>query len=500
MKIDVSPFTLKSKLNFLRHLMVCSFAFASVAQPLMAATFDNLPELGDVSRNDLSPQMERQIGEKIMNEIRLKENSYVDDPDVGDYLSALGARLVAASADPVGNFHFFAIRDNSVNAFAMFGGYIGVNTGTILLAQSDSELAGVMAHEITHVTQNHLARQMAKEKQNTVPALVAMAIGILAARSNTQAAAASIVSTQAGLVQSQLAYSRDFEREADRGGFDILQKAGFDPRAMGDFFERLQTNTRLYDNNAPVYLQSHPLTVERISDMQNRAQSAPYRQVLSSVDFYLLRTKLRVEALGARAAVEAYETQLREKKYVSLLAANYGLAYARLKNGDIPGARKAFGEVRSLIQSSALVYGLEGLIDEAAGDWTAAQLVYRQGLQRFPSSKALVYRYADALFYARQYSTAIAFIDEKLRDDRADYVLYGLAAKNYAALGKRLQQHRMQAEKYYLLGELQPAIEQLQFAQQANDGSFYEQSAVDGRLRELKRQKLDEDKAKRNGG
>ncbi|MFB0935378.1 MAG: M48 family metalloprotease, partial [Propionivibrio sp.] len=231
-----------------------------------------------------------------MNQIRLREPSYVDDPEVNDYLDRLGRRLVEASDNPTGEFHFFAVRDNTVNAFAMFGGFIGVNTGTILTAQSESELAGVIAHEIAHVTQNHLARQIAKEKQNTIPSLIAMAVGILAARSNTSVAAGAITSVQAGLIQSQLAYTRDFEREADRMGYQTLEKAGFDVRGMGEFFERLQSAGRLYENNAPVYLRSHPLTVERLSDMQNRAQDSPYRQVVSSLDFHLIRAKLRAQS------------------------------------------------------------------------------------------------------------------------------------------------------------------------------------------------------------
>ena len=146
---------------------------------------DELPELGESARAEFSPQLERKIGESIMNEIRLREPSYIDDPEINDYLNNLGGRLVEASPNPVGDFTFFAISDTMVNAFAMFGGFIGVNTGTVLTAQSESELAGVIAHEVAHVTQNHLAGQIAKMKQNTVPALIGKAVGLMAARSNS---------------------------------------------------------------------------------------------------------------------------------------------------------------------------------------------------------------------------------------------------------------------------------------------------------------------------
>jgi predicted Zn-dependent protease len=461
---------------------------------------NDLPDLGESARAELSPQLERKIGESIMNQIRQREPSYIDDPEINDYLANLGRRLVEASDSPTGEFQFFAIRDNTVNAFAMFGGYIGINTGTMLTAQSESELAGVIAHEIAHVTQHHLARQIAKEKQNTIPSLVAMALGILAARSNTSVAAGTVASVQAGIIQSQLAYSRDFEREADRMGYQTLEKAGFDVRGMGEFFGRLQNVTRLYDNNAPVYLRSHPLTVERLSDMQNRAAESPYRQVVSSLEFHLIRARLRAQEGTPRDAVREFEKLLREKKYVSQAAVQYGLSLALLRARDFEGAKRASENFTALADSSPIIAGLVAEIRGASGDFTDAHAIYRAALQRFPQAKALVYGYAESLFSARDLQTAQEFLASQLQRDAWDYKLYGLQAKNYAAMGKQLLQHRAQAEFYYLQGQLGPAIEQLEFAQKAKDGNFYELSAVDARLRELRKQHMEEEKRKRNGG
>lgn len=471
---------------------------AVAATPLALA--NDLPDLGESARAELSPQIERKIGESIMNEIRLREPSYVDDPEINDYLDRLGRRLVEASANPTGDFHFFAIRDDTVNAFAMYGGFVGMNTGTLLTAQSESELSSVLAHEIAHVTQNHLARQLAKEKQNTIPSLIAMAVGILAARANSDIAAATITSAQAGLVQSQLAYSRDFEREADRMGYQTLEKASFDVRGMGDFFERLQKAGRLYENNAPVYLRSHPLTVERISDMQNRAQGSPYRQVVSGLDFHLVRAKLRAQMGSPREAVTEFETQLREKKYASLAAVRYGLALAQIRAKDLPAAQHQMEALTALKVSSPMIAGLVASISASAGNLPAAQTIYHDALQRFPQAKSLVYGYTESLYAGRQYEQALQFIDSQLQLNSADYKLYGLQAKTYSALGKRLPQHRSQAEFYLLQGQLGQAIEQLQFAQQATDGNFFEQSAVDARLRELRTLQIEEDKLKKNGG
>lgn len=460
----------------------------------------DLPELGESSRAELSPQLERRIGESIMNQIRLREPSYIDDPEINDYLARIGRRLVEASDNPTGEFHFFAIRDNTVNAFAMFGGFIGINTGTILTAQSESELAGVMAHEIAHVTQNHLARQIAKEKQNTIPSLIAMAVGILAARSNTSVAAGAITSVQAGLIQSQLAYTRDFEREADRMGYQSLEKAGFDVRGMGEFFERLQKAGRLYENNAPVYLRSHPLTVERLSDMQNRAQESPYRQVVSALDFHLVRAKLRAQSGTPKEAVAEFEKLMLEKKYVSQAAVQYGLSYAMMRARDIEGARRISENLRALTESSPILAGLAAEISVASGDLAGAHGIYRQALQRFPQAKSLVYGYADSLYAAGAYPQALNFLEAQLQRDASDFRLHGLQARIFAATGKRLQQHRAQAEYYFFQGQLGQAIEQLQFAQKDTDGNFYEQSAVDARLRELRKLQMEEDKRKRDGG
>ena len=474
-------------------LAACALAFSPGGRA------DDLPDLGEAARAEFSPLMERRIGESIMNEIRQREPTYVDDPVVNDYLNDLGRRLVAASPNPTGEYSFFAIRDSAINAFAMFGGFIGVNTGTLLTAQTESELAGVIAHEIAHVSQNHLARQLAKQKQNTIPGMIAMAVGVLAARANSSVAAATIASAQAGMVQAQLAYTRDFEREADRVGYQILQKAGFDVRGMGDFFSRLQKAGRLYENNAPVYLRSHPLTLERLSDMQNRAQESPYRQVISGLDFYLVRARLRVQSLTQREALSEFETQVREKKYVSQAASRYGLVLALLRARQTGDALREMEALRALRVSSPMIAALEAEVRAASGDLRAAQEVYREALLRFPQARALVYGYVESLYSDRQYAQALAFLTTRLQTEPSDYRLHGWQARNYAALGKRLQQHRAQAEFYMLQGQLDPAVEQLQFAQQASDGDFYEQSAVDARLRELRKLQIEEARLKRGG-
>ena len=269
---------------------------------------------------------------------------------------------------------------------------------------------------------------------------------------------------------------------------------------MGDFFERLQKAGRLYENNAPVYFRSHPLTVERLSDMQNRAQNSPYRQVVSGLDFYLVRAKLRAQAGQPKDVIAEFERSLQEKKYSSEAAIRYGLAYALLRAHDVAGARRASAPLSALQGESPILAGLTASIREQSGDFAGAHELYRQALLRFPQAKSLVYGYADSLYAAGSYQQALVFLEGQLVRNQSDFRLFGLQAKTYAALGKRVQQRRSQAEYYLLQGQLGPAIEQLQFAQKETDGDFYELSAVDARLRELRKLQMEEDKKGKSGG
>lgn len=465
-------------------------AFLAVLAPGVLA--EGLPDLGESAQSELSPQMERRIGESIMRDIRLREPSYFDDPEIAGYIGQLGARLAAASPEARQDFEFFVLRDATLNAFAMPGGFIGVHTGLILAAQSESELAGVLAHEISHVTQRHLARQIGKQNQAQMTQWLALAVAILAARSNSQMSQAAMMTGAAAGIQAQLNFSRDFEREADRIGIQILDRAGFDVRGMASFFERMQKFGRLYENNAPSYLRTHPLTSERISDMENRVLLAQYRQVPDSLDFQLVRAKLKAQQNSPREAVTEFETQLREKKYVSAAAAHYGMAAALLRDKNPAGAEREVGELRRLKAASPMVETLAADAKRAQGDLAGALRILREARLRYPQSRALAYALLDALLADKQPQEALKIASAELQIYPSDAALYGFQAQSYAALGRRLQQHRAQAELYALRGLLSPAIEQLQLAQKAGDGDFYEHSQIDARLREL-RARLEEE-------
>ncbi|HEY0562305.1 MAG TPA: M48 family metalloprotease, partial [Methylophilus sp.] len=262
-----------------------------------------LPELGDISETVLSAQDEQRIAEQILREVATSDE-VLQDAEVTDYVQALGGRLAASGPDKRQDFHFFVVKDNSINAFAMPGGVIGVHTGLLLAANTESEFAGVLGHEIGHVTQHHLARMLASQKYDTFKNIASIALALLVARSNPQLASGAMATASASTIQRQLDYTREHEREADRVGLSILGSAGFDVRGMPSFFTTLQRGTRFVEGAAPSFLRTHPLTAERIADVSNRVQTMPYKQVVDSLDFNLVRAKIRATQIYSQYAID----------------------------------------------------------------------------------------------------------------------------------------------------------------------------------------------------
>ena len=444
----------------------------------------NLPELGDNASTDLSPLAEQRLGAQIMREIRWRDPAYLGDVEVEDYLNRLGDRLVAAGAGAGLPFQFFGVSDPTLNAFAMPGGNIGVHTGLILAAQSESELAGVLSHEIAHVTQRHIARMVGKQSQTGMLMLASLLVAVLAAKSSAQVTQAAIMTGQAAGLSSQLAYSRDFENEADRLGVQNLAAAGFDVRGMVSFFERLQKNARLYENNAPAYMRTHPLTGDRITEMEGRVAQMPYKQVPDSLDFSLVRAKLKVGAAATKEVIGEFEAAARAPH--PALAAQYGLVRAYLSVRRLADADREMVEVRKRHETSAMVAGLEGDLRLAHGDPAGAAQVFREARGRFPQSRRLLYGELEALIDAGRPAEALTAVKAEVQTTPDSATLWELRARAEAALGKRLAQHRSLAELYTIRGNYAAAVEQLTFAQSAGDGDFFEQSAVDSRLREIR--------------
>jgi len=458
--------------------------------PVAPAQAQALPDLGDVSQVNLSPAQERKLGETIMREARA-QGGVLDDPEVNDYLNELGNRLVAVSPDAKQDFEFFAVLDSGINAFALPGGFIGVNTGLILLSQSESELASVLAHEITHVTQRHMARQLQGQQDGLLMSLAALAAALLAARvggaSSGDAAQAAIATSQALALQSRLNYTREFEFEADRIGFQRLVAAGFDPRATAVLMQRLQKSSRFLESSAPSYLRTHPITYERIAEAQGRSDRLPYRQVADSLDFQMVRALLRSYQGEARDAVRFFDVALADQMYNNEVAVRYGLVASLLRAKDLKRAKAELARLERMTPAHPMIEAIGAHVLMEAGEFDAAIRRIESALQRYPNKMQLVYDYPDALIRAGRSAEAAATAERSLQRFSGDGTLHRHAARAYGALGRKTKHHYHLGEYYAWHGNLRAAVLQMELAVKAADADFYEYSVVETRLRALRR-------------
>ena len=482
-----------------------------------------LPTLGDPMREALSPVIERKLGEEIMRDIR-RDRDFLDDDPILDYLNSFGAGLVNSVPDARGetnaDYYFFVVRDPVLNAFALPGGFIAVHSGLLISAQTESELASVVSHEIGHVSQRHIARMLGQQRQDILLPLAALVLAVLASKLGSDAAIGVLMGGQGLAVQRQLNFTRDAEREADRVGFQIMGAAGYDTSGMVAFFKRLQTASRAY-GELPANLSSHPLTGERIADIQARIHEMPYRQRVDSIEFFLVRARARVlqdeTAQGRIDTRVAFENQLALQSRQQQAAGQYGLAFLALKQGDLATARSWLAKARTTMKpregpvfstgqstsdGAAMFAGLALEIDLAPGQPAAvAQQTVREAEaahQRYPLSRSIARQYAEAMIAAGKLDDAAAYLRDQVQQYREEPTLYDQLAKTYAAQGKLALQHMALAESYVLSGALPAAVDQLNFARKAKDVSFYDQAVIDARERELQARQKDEKKEKKD--
>jgi predicted Zn-dependent protease len=349
-------------------------------------------------------------------------------------------------------------------------------------------MASVLAHEMAHVTQRHIARQIGIQKQMQLPMMIAMAAAILLARSRPDLASGAAVAAQGSAIQTQLSFSRDFEREADRIGFQSLAGAGFDVLAMGTFFDKMQRYSRIMDSGSiPGYLRSHPVTTERISDAQSRAESLPFRQRADPLEYHLVRAKVRAEAAAdAHDAVKTFTDAVNDRRFANEPGARYGLALALSRAKEAKRAEAEIARLRSDGVSSPMVETLAARVRLELGDPAGALAILQAALARYPHRRPILYAMLGTLHDLGRHDQVLATLTEPLRLYPRDPKLHEARAKAYAGQGKRLLQHQAQAEFYLLQGSLPAAIEQLQLAQSSGDGNFYDLSVVDARLKELR--------------
>ena len=464
---------MKFKVTLLASFFCCLSVFAN-----------ELPDLGDSSQLVISAKEEQAIARAILREVAVSPE-IIQDIEVIDYLKNLGNRLVAYSPNKTQQFNFFVVNESSINAFAMLGGVIGVHTGLILASNSESEVASVLGHEIAHVTQRHLPRMIAQQKNDTIKSVLGIALALLVARANPQLSAGTMTAASAMGVQKQLDFTRENEKEADRVGFQILTDAGFDGRAMVSFFGTLQKGSRFSEGAAPSFLRTHPITTERISDMSNRVKDTRYRQIPDNPDFVYIKSKLRAINGTPQSAVAEFEGSIKDKRYMNEAAERYGLAIAYMRKNDFVKARQEVEWLKTNAKKDALIETLACKLEVATNQPTQALNLYLKALNIYPNYRALIYGLAEHYLMTNEPEKTIKLINDKLNIYPDDSYFFELLSKAYSKEGKELLQYQAQSEAYYRKFNLPRAIEQMEFAARSKDGNFYQKSIVESRLKQL---------------
>jgi len=515
--------------------MSAALLLPSLHTPAMAQV--RLPSLGESASLDLSVGTERRLGEQIMREAR-RDPAYLDDPVLLEYLQSIWNPLVAAArqvghidgdTDTAFAWEAFLVRDRSVNAFALPGGYVGAHLGLIAITTTRDQFASVMAHELSHVTQRHIARSIAPQQQASLLAVATLLLGIIAASraNNVDLANAAIMGGQGAAIQSQLNFSRDMEREADRIGYGLLNRAGFAPAGQAQMFDRMDAATRLSDNGGFPYLRSHPLTIDRISEARNRTLLGDNQPSVPDVQHALMQMRSRVLMDDSVTALQRLSGTTSSPALSDRIAALYGgsLAASMLKDharaerqvalalqlaaGASP--REAAAErVLRLLQAQVLINA-----GDAAGALQVLDIVDRspspnpspdrslgaagrpERLDRPPlllrAQAALALHRADSAAAAVPLRSSTENLQTWVTENKRDANAWELLSATSEAQGLRLRGMRAGAEARAAVGDLSGAIDRLRAAQalsrQGATTDFIEASVIDARLRQISQQR-----------
>jgi len=459
-----------------------------------AAAQVELPDIGDPVDRVLSRQQEAAIGARMMAQAR-EQLALNRDAEVAMYLDDLGQGLARVVPDPPPNgFTFFLVRDNRINAFAAPGGYIGINSGLFQAAETEAQLAGVLAHEIAHVTQRHLAKAVAANQRNQYKTLAAVLASIILAGQNPEAAEAAIATGQAAEAQRRINYTRANEYEADRIGLQILTRAGYDPRAMVGMFELLAANSS--GDGAPEFLRTHPISSNRIAEAQSRAAQlhADGRRT-DSLAFHLIKRRLQAvntddpERLARQWASEAPpDTGYRSPARV------YGLALLALRTG---APRDALERLEPLRERSPkqLHYGLAAVrAYRDAGELDTAIARWRELDAQYPNAYASAAVGTAVLLRAGETKAAVEHMTDYIRrTDEPPAAAWRDLAEAAEADGRTMRSHEALAEYYSATDRFDRALRQLELAQEAAEPGSSDAKRLEARrdqVRELKRRRL----------
>ena len=450
-------------------------------------TANNLPELGDYSSSKISESDEIFIGRQILFQVN-QSDSIIRDIEISDYLDSLGKRLINASTDPAKKIEFFIVSDPSINAFAMLGGVIGVHSGLFLASNTESELASVISHEIAHINQKHISRFLLQQERASYQSTFIMAVALLLARSNPQLASTAMAGASAGSVQGALDFTRENEKEADRVGIQTLNNAGFDVRGARDFFTTLKQANQFSGGAAPAFLQTHPITSNRINDIEDRLKDFPYKQRVDNQTFHYVKGKLKALLDNKEDTKNILEKNIKNKIYINEGGERFALAYIYLIDNEFI---KSYEQMQWLFdneQSNPMLSQLYINYLIKINKVTEAKKIYEQNLNFFPSNRSFIYGLADLYLETQDSEKAIKLLKENEQKFSQDPILYKLFAKGYANQGKKLLQYENLAEAAYYNFNLQEAVIRMDLAIKANDGDFYQKSRVESRLKQFQKE------------
>jgi len=447
-----------------------------------------LPDMGASAQGVVSAAEEERLGREFMRNVR-RALPVMDAPLLQEYIQDLGTRI-APYAHPAGRrFHFFLIDQPVVNAFAGPGGYIGVYTGLVLATESEDELASVLAHEIAHVTQQHLLRSIEDAKRMSGPmAALLLAAVILGASVSSNLGVAAALGAQAASAQHQINFTRANEKEADSLGIQALAAAGFDPTAMAVFFQRLARNSRLYANNAPEFLRTHPVSSNRIADALGRAARYPHPRPHDQSTYFLVRATLRERGFERPGDAERFFAEaLKSGRYRNREAWTYGLALAQLRAHHAQAARHTLVPLLKKEPTSLFFILLAARVERALGRNEAARRGLEAALTLFPGDYPLSRPLSEWLLADGHPERAEEILKQALerRPDAPD--LHRLLAEALGRRGRVAEAHLHLAEAFALQGQLEPAIHHLQQGLREPGLDNYLGARLQARLRALRK-------------
>ncbi|WP_284246068.1 beta-barrel assembly-enhancing protease [Thalassotalea insulae] len=422
---------------------------------------NKLPEIGAAGSSVLSIDKERQIGDAMMRHLRASQ-PIIHDPILTEYINDLGNRMVRHAQDVNYNFEFFLINNKEINAFAFFGGHIGVHSGLITTATTESELASVLAHEISHVTQRHLARKMEASSRNQPLTMAGMISGVLLALVNPTVGMAALSTTMAASQQAGINYTRGNEKEADRVGIQLLANSGFNPMGAPNFFAKLSEKYR-YTSKPPAMLLTHPMPESRIAEARVRAQNFGAPQIAPSLSFELAKTRIQARYQSTpKDNIRLYLAKLDKQQYSYQAVAQYGLAIAYFENKQYSQAQEILEQLRT--QERNNLFYIDVLTDTyiQLEQFDAALAMLAEVEKLMPKNQVVALNYANALLSAKKYQQAEQVLQDFLLIDKNNYLANDLLTQVYQAQKNMAMMHATKAEVLALLGAYPRAIDELQ--------------------------------------